>query len=123
MTSCAIRVCSSLSCGSRSSIAWNRAASASIGVSRSTSAITSAERTTAGRTLTILADGNDAIALLLKLGVLGTQRLALCLRLLTIAYPFRATGFQESLRIFQLDAFLLQLERRLLLQCRSALDL
>ena len=57
-----------------------------------------------------------------QLRVLLSQRLALGLRLLTIAYPLRSTSFEQALGVFQLRSFLFQLQRRLFLQRRRPLD-
>ena len=81
-----------------------------------------AERTAARRALAVFAECDDAIALLLELGVLLAQRFALGLRLLAVAHPLGAARLELSLRVLELGALLLQLERRLFLERGRALD-
>ncbi len=83
---------------------------------------TSTKRAAAGRTRAILAERDDAIALVLDLGVLLSQRFALGLRFLSVAHPFGSPRFKEALSILELGALLFQLQRCFFFERRRLLD-
>src|SRR5207237_9252334 len=66
----------------------------------------SSQRTGAGRTFSVLTYGDHSIALVFQLRVLLWQRLALGLRLLTIAYPLRSSGFEQALGVVRFRSLL-----------------
>ena len=82
----------------------------------------STQRAAAGRTLAVLAEGDDAVTLVLDLCVLLSERLALGLRFLPVSHPFRTARFQQSLGVLELGTLLLQLERRFLFESGRFLD-
>jgi hypothetical protein len=84
---------------------------------------TAAECATARWTLSILAEVDDPLSLLLELGVLLAESFALGCRFLSVSDPFGAARLEQTLSVFQIGAHLLELQRRLLFEGGSTLDL
>ena len=80
------------------------------------------QRSCTRRALTLLSGGDEPLALLPHLDVLDAQRLQLGFRFLPVSNPLRPPGLEVPLRLLELAAPRLELERHVLLECRRRLE-